>query len=251
MYTAIKKLVKKVFPKEFLSRNEFFFRKVAALPYLGNKYECNICRVKLNRFITLNNDLLCPACGSRSRTRQLWDYLNSNNLLQGSILHFSPSSSLNKAIASLESVNYTSTDFENEFQASENYDITNLPVENDRFDLIICFHILEHIVEDKEAMSEVYRALKPNGTILIQTPFKDGDIYENKNIRTEEEREREFGQKDHVRIYSLEGLVKRFRQVNQDAKIEIQQLEPKLENGMHEDIFIQAIKPLPAVNAST
>ena len=55
-------------------------------------------------------------------------------------------------------------------------------------------------------MNEVHRVLKHNGTVLIQTPFKEGEIYEDYSITSEAERLLHFGQEDHVRIYSIDGL---------------------------------------------
>jgi hypothetical protein len=58
-------------------------------------------------------------------------------------------------------------------------------------------------------MQELYRITKPGGICIIQTPFKEGDIYEDSSLRTEQERLLHFGQEDHVRIYSVEGLINR------------------------------------------
>jgi hypothetical protein len=43
----------------------------------------------------------------------------------------------------------------------------------------------------------------------MQTPFKTGAIYEDNHINTPAAREIHFGQRDHVRIYSVEGLKSR------------------------------------------
>ena len=75
--------------------------------------------------------------------------------------------------------------------------------------LIICYHILEHIDSDQQAMKELFRVLKTDGTCLIQTPFKDGETYEDFSIKTKEDRLKHFGQDDHVRIYSISGLKER------------------------------------------
>ena len=72
--------------------------------------------------------------------------------------------------------------------------------------MIICYHILEHITDDNKAINELYRILKNECFCLIQTPFKEGDIYEDANIIKGEDRLEHFGQEDHVRVYSLEGL---------------------------------------------
>jgi ubiquinone/menaquinone biosynthesis C-methylase UbiE len=93
------------------------------------------------------------------------------------------------------------------------YDITQIPEQENQFDLIICYHILEHVIEDLKAMNELYRVLKSNGTIIIQTPYKEGKIYEDYSITTESDRLIHFGQEDHVRVYSVEGLKARLESV--------------------------------------
>lgn len=242
IYTSFKKVCKALIPKGVLIRNEFFFRKIASAPYLGNNYECNICEVSLRSFIHNNNDLLCPACGSLSRTRQLWNYLNSNAMLHGNVLHFSPSSILHKKMQSLHSINYTSTDYENEFEAMEKFDITDLPVEDESFDLIICYHVLEHVENDRTAMKELYRVLKPQGALLVQTPFKNGDIYENPDVKTESERLKEYGQEDHVRIYSADGLISRFKAINLNTDIKKIDLTAQNYHGMVQDTVLHISK---------
>ena len=152
---------------------------------------------------------MCPFCGSLSRTRRLWSLVDQQNNLQGNILHFSPSRSLYRTIKKLNGIRYFSSDFEDEFLADYQFDITNIDQPNAIFDVIICFHVLEHILDDNKAISELHRVLKPKGTVYIQTPFKEGDIYEDNSITTSDGRLAHFGQEDHVRIYSVNGLKKR------------------------------------------
>lgn len=209
MYNSIKKALKASIPKKFLFQNELFFRKFHCLFYIGNKHQCNICSQKLSRFINLNNsDFMCPSCGSLSRNRRLWHILNKQDK-KGNWLHFSPSRSLYRTLKKDSNINYHSSDFENEFLADYKFNITSIDQPNNKFDVIICYHILEHIEKDSLAMKELYRVLKPDGRIYIQTPFKDGDIYEDDTITTPEAREEHFGQNDHVRIYSVKGLANR------------------------------------------
>lgn len=229
MYSQIKKNIKSIIPKQFLFKNELLFRYFYGLFYLGNNHECNICKHRLKSFIKIeSNDLLCPFCGSLSRNRRLWNLFNENNLLKGNILHFSPSRSLFRVLKKSNNIQYFSTDFENEFLADYKFDITNIPQEQDKFDVIICYHILEHILDDKKAISELYRVLKPSGTIFIQTPFKDGDIYEDSSFVSVEERLVHFGQSDHVRIYSIDGLKKRLE--NKGFKVSVNTFENNVDD---------------------
>lgn len=108
---------------------------------------------------------------------------------------------------------YIASDISGDFISDVKYDITDIDSENNSFDLIICYHILEHIDDDIKAMKELFRVLKSRGHCIIQTPFKNGEIYENNSIVTPAEREKHFGQSDHVRIYSINGLRNRLEKV--------------------------------------
>lgn len=200
-------------PKKILFENEVFFRSLFAFHLRGKNCECTVCGRGLKKFITIpDGDKLCPFCGSRSRTRRLYSFLLESSLLRGKVLHFSPSRSVYRNLKRNENITYFSTDYEDEFLADYRYDITQIPLEDDFFDLIICYHILEHIENDKKAMEELFRVLKSNGICAIQTPFKKGDIYEDYSKKTAEERLAAFGQEDHVRIYSVTGLQYRLKE---------------------------------------
>lgn len=220
MYEVVKKLAKRWIPKKLLLENELLLRKLFALRYSGSSFACNICDSKLASFIQLDNgELLCPACGSLPRNRRLWKILSEQAPLQGNILDFSPSRCLARKMKKLAGVRYVSTDFAGEFEAEKSHDITAIAEPDDHFDLLICYHVLEHVENDRKAMQELHRVLKPGGKALIQTPFKDGTIYEDPAITTPSERLLHFGQDDHVRIYSASGLAERLRAAGFDVEI--------------------------------
>lgn len=243
MYTTLKNSVKKLLPKKLLFRFEPFLRKLLRFHYKGDHYQCTICETKLNTFVQLENgDLLCPACGSRSRTRRLLQLLKENNLIEGKILDFSPPRGFYELLKKKVKSNYYPTDFENQFLAQYKYDITGIPHQDDFFDLILCYHILEHIPEDTKAMAELYRVLKPNGICYIQTPFKEGDIYEDATITSAEARLKAFGQEDHVRIYSVEGLKHRLEQAGFKVKINTFEASQNHFNGFKSETVLTAYK---------
>lgn len=49
-------------------------------------------------------------------------------------------------------------------------DVTNLPFENESFDEIILSEVLEHIPDDRRALSEMYRVLRKDGILGITVP---------------------------------------------------------------------------------
>lgn len=50
-------------------------------------------------------------------------------------------------------------------------DIHNLPFKNERFDAVYCNAVLEHVENPLQAVSEIYRVLKPQGQALVYVPF--------------------------------------------------------------------------------
>ena len=219
MYEQIKKIVKSIVPKSIIRRNERILRSVVATSYRGDEHECNICNFKMSKFITLENgNKLCPKCGSLPRTRRLWNLIE-NEIEGKEILHFSPSKSMTSKIRNANTKRYVTTDYEDEFEADKKYDIQSINVSDNSFDIVICYHVLEHIPDDRKAMGELYRILKIGGKCFIQTPFKDGEIYEDDSIVTPEGKLKHFGQKDHLRIYSAEGLKQRLEEVGFEVEI--------------------------------
>lgn len=212
-YQHLKKIIKGLFPERLLFKYELPLRKIFALALLGGNYQCTLCKSKLRQFIKLDSgDKLCPICGSLPRHRRLWALMQEAISLQGRLLHFSPSRAMWRVLKKKGSLQYITTDFEPSFFVDQRYDITAIDLENEQVDLIICYHVLEHILDDQKAMEELHRILKPGGTIFIQTPFKEGAIYEDFTITNPEERLKHFGQADHVRVYSINGLKNRLEQ---------------------------------------
>lgn len=209
MYHLFKKIFLRLFPG--LARNaEFTIRKMVAWFYAGDNVQCNICERNFRKFIRLEPDLICPRCGSLGRHRRLWSILDEviRPDTGESILHFSPSKIIQKKLRATYP-GYSSTDFEGKLNTDKKLDITEIEEPDGSYDLVICYHVLEHIPDDRKAMSELYRILKPGGKLLLQTPFAEGEIHEDPSITTKEERKRLFGQEDHVRVYSVQGLKSR------------------------------------------
>ena len=93
-------------------------------------------------------------------------------------------------------------------------DITNMDIFGSAsFDFFICSHVLEHVPDDKKALSELFRILKPGGFGILMVPIilKNYQIDEDPNVTDVGERWRRFGQYDHVRLYSKTGFIERVK----------------------------------------
>ncbi|WP_271252885.1 class I SAM-dependent methyltransferase [Pseudanabaena sp. Chao 1811] len=189
----------------------------------GFRYHCPLCDSSLETFLPFGLDFpvlkeksiigggqrdhaLCPNCGSLDRERLVYLYLkNKTNIFEQptKLLHMAPELKLENILRQQKNIDYLSADLYLE-RVMVKMDITNMAWEEATFDAIICNHILEHIIDDHLAMSELYRVLKPNGWAILQVPisYAIAQTYEDATMITPEQREQAFGQSDHVRIYS-------------------------------------------------
>lgn len=147
----------------------------------------------------------CPECGCVDRVRWVYYVLcNHTDIFERScnILHFAPESVISQRIMEAQPASaYFPVDI-----APGNgicrVDMTAIPFSDGTFDYVIANHVLEHITEEEKALSELKRVVKPDGSIILSFPIcADKDTYEDQTIVVPEERLREYGQEDHVRLY--------------------------------------------------
>ena len=148
---------------------------------------------------------LSPSTLSLERHRLIWLYLkNETDFFSASkkVLHLAPEQCFLKVFKAQKNLNYITADLYSPI-ADVKADICDLPFEENSFDVVFCNHVLEHIEDDKKAMSELYRVLKPGGMGIFQIPqdLTLETTYEDFSITSEEERKKHFGQYDHVRVY--------------------------------------------------
>ena len=147
----------------------------------------------------------CPDCGSLERHRLHWLYLRERtNLLKDSlkVLHFAPEVALQQLLKAQSTLDYHSADLSSK-RAAEHFDICAIPYPDNTFDVILCSHVLEHVPDDRKAMAELFRVMKPGGWGLIEAPYTSSlaETLEDPTVTTDEERTRLYGQADHLRRY--------------------------------------------------
>jgi SAM-dependent methyltransferase len=84
-----------------------------------------------------------------------------------------------------------------------NLDVGRLPFVSAVFDAILCNHVLEHVPDDRSALRELRRVLRPGGWAILQVPVALAlrQTLEDPSVTSASERLRRFGQEDHVRLY--------------------------------------------------
>lgn len=138
----------------------------------------------------------------------MWLYLQrETDFFTGNykVLHIAPEQAFYKRFRKMKNLEYTTADLDSPL-ADVKADIQNLPFENDSFDIVFCNHVLEHVEDDRKALSELYRVMKPGGWGIFQVPirYQLEKSFEDPTITDRKERIEKFGQYDHVRVYGMD-----------------------------------------------
>lgn len=195
--------------------------------HYGKKYNCPFCKSnlsKMNAFgfhfpVLVEKQVVgggwrlnarCPICNSIDRERLIYLYLRNNtDFFKKSVylLHVAPEKRLQDLFIRYDNIRYLSADLYSE-DVMVNMDITDIQYADNLFDFIICNHVLEHIIDDNKAISELFRVLKPGANAILQVPISLNleHTYEDFNITGHSERESAYGQYDHVRIYAIDYM---------------------------------------------
>jgi SAM-dependent methyltransferase len=186
--------------------------RFAGLFYRGKKFKCNVCGKSFRKMIPHGNtprpNAKCPNCLSLERTRVLWFYLKNHvvdNTQQLKILHFAPEYGLKKVLRKYQNLDYKNVDL-NPDLAEEVVDITNIPYPENSFDLILCSHVLGHVPDEKKAVDELFRVLKPDGQALVMTiiNWNSEKTFEDPNITSASERLENYTEPDLVRLHGAD-----------------------------------------------
>lgn len=198
-------------------------RRLASLP--GGK-RCPICCKPVARFLPYRDgsaglpplmaalecvgsdidNFECPSCGATDRDRHLYLYMQQADLFAGlagkTVVHFAPEASLARLIKPL-AVSYVACDMFPSSEAVQREDLTRMSFADASVDLLIANHVLEHVADDRAAIAEIRRVLKPGGHAILQTPYSPmlERTWEDPGIRSETARLQAYGQEDHVRLF--------------------------------------------------
>lgn len=200
-------------PRPVLQRAAGWAVPVLGLFYVGRGRECPLCGCRLRRFlpygyVTPRADALCPRCLALERHRLLWLYLERETALTATLprlLHAAPEVSLMRKLRRAYRAvpdRYVTADLESPL-ADLHFDIQRIPLPDASFDAVICNHIMEHVADDRLAMRELHRIMRPGGWGIILSPVDLGRAatFEDDSVTDPAERTRLFGQYDHRRVY--------------------------------------------------
>ncbi len=196
------------------SSNRFWIESAMACRawlFAGNQHTCPCCGWRLRAFthggtsLSIRPNGYCPRCNSKARHRRDWLYLQQHtNLFRDPIrlLHVSPKYAIARRLSKLPNIDFVGVDLDGRPLAPHKVDITQIPFESESFDAIICIHVMEHVENDRQALEELYRVLKPGGWALLSVPIDlSQPTYEDPEIVSPADRKTHFGEEQHVRMY--------------------------------------------------
>lgn len=240
---SLYQFVRKNTPKELRKKLDAFTYNLAQKKWKDKKLICPCCNSKLKGFLRLQDvcdgvfytpvnldgveypvtsyetfncdQFLCPVCSATDRGRLYTLFMQkkilSNSTAKFKIIHFAPDNGLREYLQKQSNIEYVSSDF-NFGGVDLHLDLRDMhSIEDNSLDSFICSHILEHIVEDDLAVSELYRVLKPGSWGILMAPILLGlsKTHEDPKIKTKEDRIRAYGMEDHVRMYSKSDFIKK------------------------------------------
>jgi len=207
------KYILKFLPRKLLIKYSFYLAPFLRVLFKGNKHIDPIDGSSYSKFLSygyksIRKNALCPGTLSLERHRLLWLYLDKEtNILSSNlkVLHVAPEQIFYKKFKNFKHWDYLTFDINSPI-ADIKGDLKSMQFKDESFDLIICNHVLEHIEDDRRALKEIYRVLKRGGISILQVPININrkQTFEDFNITSHQQREKYFGQYDHVREYGLD-----------------------------------------------
>lgn len=198
-------------PRKYLQLFSGIGLRFLGFIYAGDNVECIVCGKHYKKFLpygrmSSRQNALCPNCLSLERHRLTWLYLKEKTnffTARLSVLHIAPEHCFMKAFEQQHGEGYITADIESPL-AKVKMDIHEMPFKENQFDVVLCNHVLEHVSDDVKALTEIKRVLKPGGWAILLVPFfppLPDATFEDNSITNAREREKIFGQSDHVRKY--------------------------------------------------
>ena len=209
LVSTIKRVGRAVIPSAYHRQIRMSVGKVTKVTNFGFRRYCPCCESHLRRFRPFGRpEARCSVCGSLERHRLIYLYLrHRTDLFDGrhkKMLHVAPEDQLSKLFASAPGIDYLSADL-SASGAMIRMDIMDIQYPDETFDVIYCSHVLEHVSDDRKAMRELHRVLRTGGWAILQVPIATAEVtFEDPKITSPKERERAFGQFDHVRLYGAD-----------------------------------------------
>ncbi len=200
----------------------------------GDRYHCVFCGKSYSRFLRSGSNrsvfrrwnvsgagarknARCAYCFSNDRARMLYLFFKNRTRIfdeATKILHVAPDYELATSLHASSNVTlftgglmvgglrpYRGTKF----------DVTFLPFGDERFDVVLCNHVMQYVPDDRKGFREMYRVLKPGGFAIIQVglALDLAETYQVEGLEINRANTiKHYGHSDCVRLYGLDYVAR-------------------------------------------
>lgn len=220
----------KPFARWLFSQSKYIYYWLFAKVFASKlKYFCPCCGLVLAKFAERNfsrnpdyynperyktccQAVICPCCGSLARHRILavWSEQNLASLRDKHILYFALENGMKRWFKRYGLAVTTADLF---YAADLKLDMVSIEQPDCSWDIVVCNHVLEHVMDYKKALSELHRILVPGGRLICSFPIDDNfeTVYEDVLLVEDVSREADwqrinkFGQRTHFRIFGRDS----------------------------------------------
>lgn len=206
--------IKPIYPR-YCPSCHLYYKEFRAIPsFLDDMFIKYGSAYRMNQFETLNErDYSCPGCHINDRDRLCLIYLEKmiNPAKQYKLVEFAPTVPFGKAVMAFKNIQRRTANLLPD-DVDDQIDLMDMHIyEDNRFDVFVCSHVLEHVTDDVKAMKELYRILKPGGFGLVLVPIIPTleKTLEDPSIDDEALQWKYYGQGDHVRMYNRQDFINR------------------------------------------
>lgn len=169
---------------QFLKSTEVRLRalrnRLAPVLYRGDAAYCPVCERHYRRFLPAGTgkrrraNAVCPGCRARERDRLVWLYLRARPQLlsEGTqrLLHIAPEPALARYFRGRLGAGHVTLDLMRR-DVCLRADICALPFTEGQFDALYCSHVLQDVPDDRSAIAECFRVLRPGGWGIMNVPL--------------------------------------------------------------------------------
>lgn len=162
---------------DYLKEN-FLFPKLTSAQCLSSSIDisdtlnsCSLCGAMYGK--ELDNDI-CLGCGSRTRHRQIKDVISQKGNPFDNLKVLACYANTLEKQSFLSNTSYLlNFDVRPVGEVDIQMDMQNMDkIEDSSFDCFFAIHVLNHVKDDRLALREIYRVLKPGGFAFLTIPYR-------------------------------------------------------------------------------
>ncbi len=172
-------------PRPLLIRLSYPFKLVAPLLFRGDKVECPVCENHFSKFLSYGSDkahrenVLCPYDLTLERHRLMWLYLLKKSdffTKEGlRVLHIAPEQCFHSRFKKQSNIAYLTGDLVSPL-ADLHFDLHDIPLEDDRFDVVFCNHVSVEQNSHATVAGTVCREPDGSGDVVVSGDARDVSV---------------------------------------------------------------------------